>query len=125
MSARSATSARQSSHLVVPLKALMPKHPVASTDDEPEDEDSTDSYCWATPGNRGFLTQQTAKVECDLQFFRMNTEGQLHLVVEMGLEQQNCESQIASNGLLRLYTLGLERKIQQQKPLKSKSKSFP
>jgi len=125
MSAWSMTSTRQSSHPVVPLKALMPKHQVESTDDEPKDEDSTDSYCWAAPGSRGFVAQQTTKDECDLQIFRMNTEGQLHLVDEEGLEHRNRESQIVSNGILRLYTQGLERKIQQQNPLTSKSKSCP
>jgi len=46
-------------------------------------------------------------------------------VDEEGLEHRNRESQIVSNGILRLYTQGLERKIQQQNPLTSKSKSCP
>jgi len=125
--APSTTSPRQSSHPVVPAKALMPKHPVASTDDEHEDEDSTDSYCRAAPGSRGIVAQQTAKVESVLQFFRMSTEGQLHLEFEdeEGLEQQSRERQVVPDGFVRSYTLGLERKIQQQQPLMSKSMSLP
>jgi len=43
---------------VVPVKSLMRKHPVASTDDEPEDEDSAGSDRGAAPGSSGFVAQQ-------------------------------------------------------------------
>jgi len=112
----------KSSDPVVPMKALMPKHPVASTDDEPEDEDRTGSYRCAAPGSCGFVAQQTADVERVLQIFRMNTEGQVHLVDEEGLEQQKLESQVVPNGLVRSCTVGLECKIE-QKPLRSRSKA--
>jgi len=125
MSDMSGKSPKQSSHPVVPMKALMPKHPVASTDDEPEDEDYTGNHCWAAPGSHGFVAQRTAEVECVLQIFRMNTEGQFQLVDEEGLEQKNRERQFVPNGLVRSCTLGLERKIQEENPLRSKSKSLP
>jgi len=115
------TSSR-SSDPVVPMKAFMRKHPVASTDDEPEDEDRTGSYRCAAPGSCGFVAQQTADVERVLQIFRMNTGGQVHLVDEEGLEQQKLESQVVPNGLVRSCTVGLECKIE-QKPLRSRSKA--
>jgi len=118
----SGTSTRQSSHPVVPLKALMPKHPVPSTDDEPEDEDCTRTYCWAAPGTLGFVAQQTAEVECVVQIFRMNTEGHVHLVDEERMEQKRRESQNVPNRFVRSCTLGLERKIQQN-PLRSNSRA--
>jgi len=43
---------------VVPVKSLMRKHPVASSDDEPEDEDSAGSDRGAAPGSSGFVAQQ-------------------------------------------------------------------
>jgi len=90
---------------IVPMKALMPKHPVTSTDDGPQD--------LAAPGSDGFVAQQTAEVERVLHIFRMNTEGQVHLVDEEGLEQQNRESRVVPTGLVRSCTVGLEGKIQQ------------
>jgi len=126
MSDPNTTSTRQGSHPVAPAKALTSKHPVASTDDEPEDEDSTDSYCRAAPVSRGFVAQQTAEVESVLQIFRMNTEGQIHLEdEEEGLEQQSRDRRVVPDGFVRSCTLGLERKIQQQNPLMSKTMSLP
>jgi len=110
----SGTSTAQSSDPVVPVKALKPKYPVPSTDDEPEDEDGTGSHCWSAPGSNGFVAQQTAEVERTIQIFRMHTEGQVHLLDEEGLEQQKRESQVVPNGLVRSCTGGLEDKIQRK-----------
>jgi len=103
---------RPSGRPVVSVKSLRPRHPVASIDDEPEEEDSTGIDRGAAPGSRGFVAQQTADVERVLQFFRMNTEGQLHMLDEEGLEQMNRESQVVPDGLVHLCTEELERQIQ-------------
>merc|ERR1719458_343038 len=98
------------------MKALMPKHPVASTDDEPEDEDSAGSYRWAAPGSHGFVAQQTAEVERVLQIFRMNTEGQDHFVDEEALQQRNQEREVVPSGLVRACTGQIENQLFHKDP---------
>jgi len=103
---------RKNSRPVVPMKSILPRHPVASIDDEPEEEDSAGIDRGSAPGSRGFVAQQKAEVERVIQFFRMNTEGQLHLLNEEGLEQLNRESQVVPPGLVHSNTAELERQIQ-------------
>jgi hypothetical protein len=107
MSDVSGKSRRQSSHPVIPLKALMRKHLVASIDDEPEHEDCTGA---AYPGCQGFVAEQTAEVERVMEIFRMDTEGQVRLVDEERLEQLDRERKVVPDGIVHSCAEGLEHK---------------
>jgi len=100
----------------VAVKSLARKRLVKSTDDEPEDEDNVGSERAAVPGSRGFVGQQTAEVERVLQIFRMNTEGQVHLVDEEALQQRNQEREVVPSGLVRACTGQIENQLFHKDP---------
>lgn len=105
---------------VVPVKALVRKRPVASTDDEPEDEDSAGSDRGAAPGTRGFVAQQAAEVERVVTILNKKKEGQIHLVDQEGVEQLNRQTQVVPDGLVRSYTVEFERQTSTKPPAPTK-----